>query len=174
MCKNCAFYVKTRSCCHFAILLPYRNLLCINNFCKMAAIAAKNKNLGSIGFGTKLPIVWPRWGQTVYSCLKQSVKICVICGQKNQEFLPRSVQSIALYHKDHSSVRYEAMLYRGIELCFRTSKALLCKRQSIELRPQKHCSKGCEAMFMKRQNKAPYAMKQCCLIERTVLLKRRQ
>ena len=47
MCKNCAFYVKTRSCCHFAILLPYRNLLCINNFCKVAAIAAKNKNIGS-------------------------------------------------------------------------------------------------------------------------------
>ena len=44
MCKNCAFYVKTRSCCHFAILLPYRNLLwCINNFCKVAAIAANNK-----------------------------------------------------------------------------------------------------------------------------------
>ena len=35
--------VKTRSCCHFAILLPYRNLLCINNFCKVAAIAANNK-----------------------------------------------------------------------------------------------------------------------------------
>ena len=47
MCKNCAFYVKTRSCCHFAILLPYQNLLCINNFCKVAAIAAKNKNIGS-------------------------------------------------------------------------------------------------------------------------------
>jgi hypothetical protein len=41
MYKNCAFYVKTRSCCHFAILLPYQNLLCINNFCKVAAIAAK-------------------------------------------------------------------------------------------------------------------------------------
>ena len=47
MYKNCAFYVKTRSCCHFAILLPYRNLLCINNFCKVAAIAAKNKNIDS-------------------------------------------------------------------------------------------------------------------------------
>ena len=100
------------------------------------------------------------------------LKICVICGQKSKEFLPRSGQRITFYHKDHSSVRYEAMLYRGIELCFRTSKALLCKRQSIELRPQKHCSKGCEAMFMKRQNKAPWAMKQCCLIERTVLLNR--
>ena len=41
MYKNCAFYVKTRSCCHFSILLPYQNLLCINNFCKVAAIAAK-------------------------------------------------------------------------------------------------------------------------------------
>ena len=102
------------------------------------------------------------------------LKICVISGQTRQEFLTRSGQRITFYHKDHSSVRYEAMLYRGIERCFRTSKALLCKRQSIELRPQKHCSKGCEAMFMKRQNKAPYAMKQCCLIERTVLLKQRE
>lgn len=45
-------------------------------------------------------------------------------------------QSIALYVAWQCFVRYEALLYRGIKLCFSAIKPLLFNLQSNELQPE--------------------------------------
>ena len=42
-------------------------------------------------------------------------------------------EKIAFYATSDNFVFYKAMLYRGVELCFRTVKALVCRRQSYEI-----------------------------------------